>query len=407
MTKIENLTELKGFLRGFGVFGIREGENTFYGLIAPDGRIVLGPHPSGNLCDEEGNPIEEYRHDKIYSNRFSEGYSIVEHGKNGHQRIRISRDSEGNYSVAEVKDRLPQWVRERRYKFEAFSLKGRLITHEDVFSFGPVGDYLRLKLMDGESYKQILTDEYFRPILPDVYDQVADDPYVSSGTPFSVRQGEDWFVINLSGERLSEKRYDYLESFTSDGYAIFGERISDVVETDECDEDETPEMRYRFGLIDIQERVIIPPIYETLCWIDDDCRELNCSTGMDSCGGLFGVLDCAGNCIIPQIYTQPLTKGPANTYIASAKEGAFPNGLLGSDGKILLPFRDWEIESYGDVVRVYDDETECYGLYSPAEGWLMSCEYDVMDIGDTLDYIAVCKNGEWYYVNRYGVRVLL
>ena len=99
MTKIENLTELKGFLRGFGVFGVKEGKNTYYGLIAPDGKSVLGPHPSGNLCDEEGSSIEEYRHDQICTNRFSEGYSIVEHGKNDHQRIRISRDSEGNYSV--------------------------------------------------------------------------------------------------------------------------------------------------------------------------------------------------------------------------------------------------------------------------------------------------------------------
>ncbi len=54
MTKIENIVELKGFLWGFGVFGVKEGENTYYGLIAPDGKIVLSPHPTGSLCDETG-----------------------------------------------------------------------------------------------------------------------------------------------------------------------------------------------------------------------------------------------------------------------------------------------------------------------------------------------------------------
>ncbi len=52
--KNENIVELKGFLWGFGVFGVKEGENTCYGLIAPDGKIVLSPHPTGSLCDETG-----------------------------------------------------------------------------------------------------------------------------------------------------------------------------------------------------------------------------------------------------------------------------------------------------------------------------------------------------------------
>ncbi len=409
MTKIENIAELKGFLWGFGIFGVKEGENTYYGLIAPDGKIVLGPHPTGSLCDEAGNPVKENRHDEIYACRFCEGFSIIERGgdvvRDKQQRIRITRDAEGNYSVVEEKYRIPQWMLEHRHWFDAFSLNGRLIFHEDVFSFGPAGAYLRLKLMDdGPSFKQILTDEYFRPILPDIYDQVADNPYISSGTPISVRKGEDWFVIDLSGKRLSEKRYDYLECFTADGYAIFGARISE--ETNEYDDQcAEPEGRYRFGLMDAQERVIIPPVYETLCWIGDDYKQLCCSAGLESCGGLFGVMDCAGSCIIPRIYPHSLTKGPADTYIACSEAGT--NGLLGPDGKILLPFRNWEIAVFENAIRVYDHETKCYGLYSPAEGWLMPCEYDEMDIGDTLDYIAVRKTSEWYYANRHGERVLL
>ena len=46
-----------------------------------------------------------------------------------------------------------------------------------------------------------------------------------------------------------------------------------------------------------------------------------------------------------------------------------------------------------------------FGLY-PSDGeQILPFEYE--HIGDTLDYIAVCKNGEWFYINKHSERVLL
>lgn len=48
------------------------------------------------------------------------------------------------------------------------------------------------------------------------------------------------------------------------------------------------------------------------------------------------------------------------------------------------------------------------GLYSSSGEELLPIEFEWIDWrGDTLDYIAVRKNDEWYYVNSCNERVLL
>lgn len=61
-----------------------------------------------------------------------------------------------------------------------------------------------------------LLDSCSNELIPLEYD------YLESLHPdrFSARQGEYWFVINRSGQRLSEKSYDYLGCFTESEYAI-------------------------------------------------------------------------------------------------------------------------------------------------------------------------------------------
>ena len=49
-------------------------------------------------------------------------------------------------------------------------------------------------------------------------------------------------------------------------------------------------------------------------------------------------------------------------------------------------------------------------LYSFVHGlgeFLVNQGDKYIHIGDTLNYIAVCKNGEWYYIDQLGKRVLL
>ena len=65
------------------------------------------------------------------------------------------------------------------------------------------------------------------------------------------------------------------------------------------------------------------------------------------------------------------------------------------------------INTAGKIVLEPQPKTRLYGLCSMTGKTILPCEYSYIDIGDTLDYIAVCKHGEWYYINSRNERVLL
>lgn len=75
----------------------------------------------------------------------------------------------------------------------------------------------------------------------------------------------------------------------------------------------------------------------------------------------------------------------------------------------MLPPRDWYIQSWNGAFRVYDHKLRRYGVYSSSGEEILPIEFEDISMawGDTLDYTAVCKNGEWYYVNSRNERVLL
>lgn len=97
-----------------------------------------------------------------------------------------------------------------------------------------------------------LLDSCGNELIPFEYD------YLGGEIPdrISARQGEDQFVLDGAGQRLSEKRYDYLGDFTENGYAIFGEKESDF----------KPESM-RYGIIDRYEKITVQAIYSSLCEI--------------------------------------------------------------------------------------------------------------------------------------------
>lgn len=48
-----------------------------------------------------------------------------------------------------------------------------------------------------------------------------------------------------------------------------------------------------------------------------------------------------------------------------------------------------------------------YGFVHGLGEFLINQGDEYIHIGDTLNYIAVGKNGEWYYIDQLGKRVLL
>ena len=143
-----------------------------------------------------------------------------------------------------------------------------------------------------------LLDSCGNELIPFEYD------YLGGEIPdrISARQGEDQFVLDGAGQRLSEKRYDYLGDFTENGYAIFGEKESDF----------KPESM-RYGIIDRYEKITVQAIYSSLCWDIGDQHRLSCQAPYYSG---FGIIDRNGNTLVPLIYYERPSCGPDKTYIA-------------------------------------------------------------------------------------------
>jgi len=224
---------------------------------------------------------------------------------------------------------------------------------------------------------------------------------------YFVRIADDRFVIDDSGQRPLKRHYNVLWSCNTKGYCVFEEQIDGESYHIQASYDRWywlgymlhPVRNVRFGVIDKDENILIPATYDLLYWLDDD--RLLCMRN-----GRRGVIDCYGNEIVPCIY-QSLAQGPDRTYIAN--QSSKVSGVVDETGRIVLPFRDWDIRNtYYGAFRIYDREIELCGLYSSSVEELLPLEFDRIDIcGDTLDYIAVRKNGEWYYVNSRNELVLL
>lgn len=115
-----------------------------------------------------------------------------------------------------------------------------------------------------------------------------------------------------------------------------------------------------------------------------------------------GMIDSRGNMIISPSYPNWPLAVPAKTYIVCTSGCGSRKCVIDEEGRIVVP-----IQSLGGAYRIYDRQIERFGLYSSSGEELLPFEFDFMNIWDTLDYIAVCKGGEWYYVNQHGERVLL
>lgn len=388
MIKIKNIQWLYGFHYGFGEFQVKQGRKTLNGLLNAAGEIVLEPQPhtldildkntvtlyhnSGNKCkilDLKSNNI--YTSEHYYAQKYGgtitwqrgKGYGVIDINGNimiPHKYRRLWRRADTSYIACNCRN---------KYGLLA-SCGNELIPFEY--------DYLGGEMLDR----------------------------------ISARQGEDWFVLDGAGQRLSEKRYDYLEGFTENGYAIFGEKQVD---------DWSGWERMRYGIIDKNERIATPAIHDSLYWYDND--RLSCSNAHTWRRGRmfgqfweYGVIDSCGNIVIPPYYSNNLSQGPDRTYIATwphptdGESGLMCpiEGVIDEAGHVVIPFRNWQIISFGRAFRIYDRQLKRYGLYSSSGEELLPFDFDHIDnLGDTLDYIAVCKKREWYYVNQRGERVLL
>lgn len=396
MEKLD-IVRLESFRYGLGAFCVRQGRKERWGIMDTNGNIVVEPHwYMVHICSPEIVILWEARRENgrffdIVRRKFIPGavvynssYKRVITRKGDRQGV---EDLDGNVLIPHKYKKL--WFAGDGF-FEAEDFKGKLgVLNPDGTELQPVR-----------------------------YDGIC----LCDNTLSFVRVADEWFVSDASGERPLKRHYDYLDGFNSQEYCIFGEKLM---------EDEPCKMEYiRYGLIDKLENILIPATYDYLRWFSfwSDNDRLCCGKAeRPFCGGSgmtfpcwrYGVIDCHGREIVPCIYPEPLRQYFNRIYIADiprmnyrkgemAYDG-YVTGIVDETGRIVLPFRDWQIMlATGESFRVYDRELELYGLYSSSGEELLPIEFDYIDnMGDTLDYIGVCKNDEWYYVNSRNERVLL
>ena len=378
MAKIENLVSLEGFCHGLGVFEVKQGRKTLEGVIDTDGNIVVEPQwEMVHIGDCDTVVLGDSRKVQYFSlgqQKFLPGPPVRGRMITWRGRKKGLEDMEGNIIIPHAYKRLEYADDNCRYLL-AQNFKGK---------FGLFNDT--------------------KELLPVVYDEITCGDVCS---PCAVRQGDDWFLVRSGGERVSDKRYDWLGPIRN-SYAIYGEKYPEVGKTS-C---------MHYGLIDIDEKIVIPAKYEHLAWLGDErlsCGEATHAGSYFNPAGSwqtwkYGIIDCADNIVVPQIYPMPLRGGVNGCYRAEyfdPRTQCTMEGIIDENNNEVIPFYNWSIWNYDSGYRIYDREEMQYALYSSSGKELLPFEYERMEIGDTLDYIAVCKNGEWYYVNQHGERVLL
>lgn len=392
MTKIGNITELWGFHDGLASFHIHKGRRTLEGMINTAGEIVVEPKyhriytKVGDIICIKKTEKSKCSYIDIVCNRII--YNTDEIGQEVANKRIITKSEKNN-----------------RYGLEDFD-RNVIIPHQFA-RLHFAGDYNYL--VGYKNGKHGVFDTDGNKLLPCVFDDIRTSN-VSAGARIAVCQKNKWFAVDLFGNRLLSKNYEYLSECSPLGFYVFGSNN-------------------KYGIIDSDEHIIVPAKYSILYWIDDNrlccgmskCRFYSIPFGESShhysiAVSVYGVIDSLGQSIIPMIHPYPFSnerkeRPRQGKYIIEAPDPENTddtlNGVIDEQGQMVLPFDRWKICSYENGFKVYNRTQQCFGLYSLDGEILLPGEYEKLWLGDTLDYIAVCKHGEWYYVNQHGDRVLL
>jgi len=401
MAKMDHIIGLEGFRHGLGVFTIKQGRKKLDGILDTNGNIVV--EPCWGRADVRSPQIVA-----LWKTRA--GYFYY---RSNDRYFDVVRHTFLPENVCDYAESCKRMITRKGRKQGLEDLDGNILIPHKYREL-----WFRDNVIVATDFKgkQGLFDTDGRELQPVQYDELRcyESNYGSGDASFVGRIADDRFVVDASGQRLLEKHYDYLDTFNAEEYCIFGEKhVDDVFGADML-----------YGVIDKHENIIIPARYDYLRWLDNDRLGCGRSDGRYSCGAYgniggeswsYGVIDCQGNETVPCVYPNSLWRGPARTYIVETPDTNYGNnyrgrvtGVVDETGRIVLPFRNWWIESTSiGVFRVYDYELERFGLYSSSGEEILPFEFEGLRVGDTLDYIAVRKDNERYYINSRGERVLL
>lgn len=402
----KQITELYGVRNNHAIFAIGNEKDRRYGIIDRNGEIIAGPafiefslqlgryiqcccttgsshNPSYRLYDTTTNEWVS-----IDSNKRSmpiPGHTGLFYTYNQHNRCGI-QDYNGNQIIPEI--------------------------YATIFR---IGEYFMVQDPKTKKYG-ILTAEG-KMVIPCI---LAFDHVSYSAGKVLVRQADKWFYVNNCGAQV----FDWHAIVLPDdvlGVHLYSDHICYHIP---CWK-KLRGLDYRAcGMLDTFGTELLPPIYFGI----DGLNEKYFRVG-DAETFFSGLADCDGNTIIPAdsgVYVWAPIKEDENMFIFQIKGNSYLNSgivKIGPNKEIqeVLPARFVDPyylcsnagygQGHGCIVLAqsicrHREEILRAGVFSLTGEQLVPFEYEEILLGDDPERIAVCKGGEWFFINLKNERVL-
>lgn len=290
---------------------------------------------------------------------------------------------------------------------------GNQIIPEIYATIFRIGEYFMVQDPKTEKYG-ILTAEG-KMVIPCI---LAFDRVSYSAGKVLVRQADKWFYVNNCGAQM----FDWHEIVLPDdvlGVNLYSDRICYYIP---CWK-KLRGLDYRAcGMLDTSGTELLPPIY----FVIHGLNEKYFSVG-DAETFFCGLTDSDGNTIIPAdsgVYVWTPIKEDENMFIFQTEGSSNLNSgivRIGPNKEIqeVLPARfvyphwlpDSEAQGHGCIVLAqsicrHQEEILRAGVFSLTGEQLVPFEYDDILLGNDPERIAVCKGGEWFFINLKNKRTL-
>ena len=376
---MDDLIWLDGFKYGLGVFVVKKGRKEYCGIINSDGNIVIAPEYAASYG----------RNTKLCI--IDEQTALFRQSTNSYKFLNIADNKFYPISSSKCKDRLTTYKTGKGYGVS--DIYGQEIVahiYRSLYFADKYGEHL-VACNKKNKYGIIASDG--TTVLPFDYDAISYDPQVAMPGALPVKQGHTWFIVSTTTwQRVSEKGHNYI-CFSADGYMVFH---MVQMRKEVC----------KHGIIDHNGNVLVPAKYDYLepvgtgRWYYGDYK-LN----------KYGAIDCRGEV--------KFSMSPNDMFIYDYYQGNYilsryadninPGGcgVVSENGRVIIPCIYNNVKRCDDVyiARGYGSRGDL--MYTAEGALILPREYEWINMGDTLDYIAVETGGEWFYVNRQGERVLL
>ena len=150
----------------------------------------------------------------------------------------------------------------------------------------------------------------------------------------------------------------------------------------------------KYGFIDKSSNEIVPPIYQGVEKFSDGMAIIKQDYK-------YGFVDNSGNVIVPPFYdtARSFNNGMARVM----KNGKY--GYINKSGIVKVEIKYYQGENFSEGLAAVANENYKYGFVGKSGEVIIPFKYDSVDRTFTNGSIKVQRNGEWFKINKKGVRI--